>query len=111
MKKFLMAGLVSLALSAASFQTYAQDAALQRGAEKAKAICASCHEANGISKIPSFPKLAGQHQDYLREALLSYQRGSRKNVIMKGQAAALSKQDIDDLAAYYSHQPNGLSHE
>ncbi len=110
MKKFLMAGAVSLALSLTSFQIFAQDAALQRGAEKAKAVCASCHEANGISKIPSFPILAGQHQDYLREALLSYQNGNRKNIIMKGQAAALSKQDIDDLAAYYSKQSSGLSH-
>lgn len=71
------------------------------GKEKAKA-CAACHGENGVSQAPDFPKLAGQHQDYLVRALNDYKSGARKNAIMAGQVANLKREDIADLAAYYS---------
>ena len=71
------------------------------GREKAKA-CAVCHGENGVSQVPDFPKLAGQHQDYLVRALNDYKSGARKNAIMAGQVANLKREDIADLAAYYS---------
>ena len=73
------------------------------------ATCAACHGPDGNSKIPLYPKLAGQHEDYLRKALQDYQTGTRKNPIMKGIAAPLSEQDRADLAAYFASQPNGLA--
>ncbi len=51
---------------------------------------------------PDFPKLGGQHRDYLAKALRDYKSGQRKNPIMAGFAQALSKQDIENLAAYYA---------
>lgn len=76
-----------------------------RGAEKAKAVCAACHGAHGESVSPDFPKLAGEPQDYLEAVLHHYKGGvRRKNPIMMGMAAALSEQDIADLAAYFSSQ-------
>jgi cytochrome c553 len=48
--------------------------------------------------------LAGQHADYLVHALKAYKSGDRQNAIMNGQAAALSEQDMRDLAAYYAAQ-------
>ena len=46
-------------------------------AAAAKFNCAACHGANFNTPIdPSYPKLAGQHQDYLQEALIAYQRGA-----------------------------------
>lgn len=80
---------------------WAGDAAA--GKEKAK-VCAACHGENGISAVAAFPKLAGQHYDYLARALSDYKRGVRKNAIMAPQAANLSQRDIDDLAAYFSSQ-------
>lgn len=77
------------------------------GKEKAK-VCAACHGPDGNSAAPDFPRLAGQNQDYLVKALSDYKAGERKNAIMAPQAANLSKRDIDDLAAYFSHQ-TGLS--
>ncbi len=75
------------------------------GAKKAQEVCAACHgEAGAKPTTPDYPKLAGQHADYIRYALRSYQTGKRKNAIMAGMAAALSKQEIADLAAYYSSQ-------
>jgi cytochrome c553 len=76
----------------------------KEGKEKAKA-CAACHGEDGASAAPDFPKLAGQHQDYLAKALRDYKSGARKNAIMNPMAANLSKQDINDLAAYFSTLP------
>lgn len=74
-------------------------------AGKAKsAACAACHGATGVSEVPSFPVLAGQHRDYLYHALKDYKSGKRKNPIMAGQVANLSDADMADLAKYYSMQ-------
>ena len=77
------------------------------GKEKST-TCAACHGADGNSATPDFPRLAGQHADYLQRALLDYQLGNRKNPIMQGQVANLSRQDMSDLAAWFSSQ-SGLA--
>jgi cytochrome c553 len=80
------------------------------GKAKADAACAACHGADGVKAIdPSYPILAGQYPDYLARALTEYQKGTRKNPIMMGMAAALTKQEIADLAAYYSSLPSPLN--
>jgi cytochrome c553 len=66
--------------------------------------CAACHGADGNSASAEFPRLAGQHEDYLIRALKDYQSGARKNPIMAPLAANLTPRDIDDLAAYFSSQ-------
>ncbi|MBU3724253.1 MAG: cytochrome c [Burkholderiaceae bacterium] len=82
------------------------------GKEKATAICAACHGADGITAIdPSYPKLAGQYPDYLTRALSDYKSGARKNAIMAGMAAALSKEDIANIAAYYASLPSPLNNK
>jgi len=73
------------------------------------ATCAACHGADGNSTIPTNPKLAGQYESYLIQALSDYRSGSRKNAIMAGFATALSDQDIKDLAAYFSSQKSELA--
>lgn len=93
--------LVALAASLWSVGASAADAAA--GKEKS-AICAACHGADGNSPTPDFPRLAGQHPDYLLRALLDYKHGNRKNPIMQGQVANLSRQDMMDLAAWFSSQ-------
>lgn len=92
---------LSLAAICAFGQAHAADAA--RGKEKS-AACAACHGADGNSQAPDFPKIAGQHQDYLYRTLLDYKSQKRKNAIMQGQVANLSKQDLADLAAYFAGQ-------
>jgi cytochrome c553 len=74
-------------------------------AGKAKsATCAACHGNNGMSVNPTYPKLAGQHAQYIVKALKAYQAGVRGDPTMKAMAAPLSDADIDNLAAYYSGQ-------
>lgn len=95
-------GTMIFALAAA---VWSAGAAADAAAGKAKSVtCAACHGADGNSATGDFPRLAGQHPDYLLRALLDYKLGHRKNPIMQGQAANLSRQDMMDLAAWFSSQ-------
>ena len=91
---------------------------------KAKmAICATCHGANFSAPIdPSYPRLAGQHADYLRAALHSYSvdgnpHVGRSNVLMRGQvvqeaggkkSATFSNAEIKQVAAFLASLPGDL---
>ena len=57
-----------------------------------------------LSLQDDYPKLGGQHADYLVTALKAYRSGDREHAIMSGFAAGLSDQDIEDLAAWYGSQ-------
>ena len=94
----------------------AQAGDVERGKAKAAQVCASCHAVNGDwnkTLQPEYPKLAGQHYDYLVTALNAYKQGDksvigRKNAVMAPMAKGLSKQDIEDVAAFLSKQPGEL---
>jgi cytochrome c553 len=75
----------------------------EAGKEKSK-VCAACHGTDGNSTAPDFPRLAGQHYDYLLRALDEYKTGTRKNAIMMPMIEKLTKRDMEDLAAYFSHE-------
>jgi cytochrome c553 len=75
---------------------------------KAGQTCVACHGNDGIGILPEYPNLAGQHADYIEQALKAYRAGQRKNPIMGGMAAALTDADIKALAEYYSSQRPGL---
>lgn len=72
--------------------------------QKKSQTCVACHGPDGNSVAPDFPKIAGQHYDYLVKALRDYRSGARKNPLMAPVAAKLTQRDIEDLAAYYSSQ-------
>ena len=99
MKKLVLTALVFGLIGAGASQAGNPEA----GKEKSR-TCAACHGPDGNSATGDFPKLAGQHPDYILKALKDYKTGKRKNAIMAPQAASLSERDMDDLAAYYSHQ-------
>jgi cytochrome c553 len=69
---------------------------------KAATLCTSCHGQDGVAIAPMYPSLAGQHQDYLVRSLEEYQKGGRKNPVMKGLAAPLKPAEITEIAAYFS---------
>jgi len=69
--------------------------------------CISCHGADLKTPISAeYPKIAGQHKDYLLHAMLAYQANTnnqwvgRSNPIMVGQMAKFSRQELEDIAAY-----------
>ncbi len=103
MRKLLVFALAAC-LGAQAFA--AGDAA--SGKQKSQA-CAACHGPDGNSPTgPDFPRLAGQHYDYLLKALRDYKSGARKNPIMGGQVGSLNSQDMADIAAFYSRQKGSL---
>ena len=67
-------------------------------------VCVACHGNDGVGIASMYPSLAGQYDDYLRRALNEYRKGGRKNAVMANFASQLKDADIEQLAAYYSHQ-------
>jgi cytochrome c553 len=96
----------ALAVTLALNPAYAADAA--NGKVLADSHnCAACHGVGLNSPVsPEYPKLAGQHADYIYWALRQYQMGTgnphlgRNNPIMQAQVQSLSQSDMKDLAAY-----------
>lgn len=66
--------------------------------------CAACHESDGNSTNPEFPKLAGQHASYTLKQLEDFKQGRRQNAVMAGMVAPLSPEDMADLSAFYAAQ-------
>ena len=88
-------------LATCSLQSHAID--LEAGEKKAEA-CVACHGAGGNSVVPMFPVLAGQNARYLYLQLRDFKAGARNNAMMSPMAANLSKDDMQDLAAYFADQ-------
>lgn len=97
----------TLAMLAATSVFAGGDAAA--GATKAQQVCAACHGPTGDKPLtPEFPKIGGQHYDYLYYTLRAYKLGQRKNAIMAAQVQGLSDKELQDLAAYFSAQAGSL---
>ena len=68
------------------------------------AICAACHNADGNSINPLWPKLAGQHASYIAQQLKNFQSKTRNDPNMLPMVASLTEQDMLNLAAYFENQ-------
>lgn len=103
MSKRLIVALAGLV----SFTALAADAPLvgdpQAGAGKA-AVCAACHGLDGNSTTPQWPKLAGQHSDYVLRHTRLVRDGGREILEMMPFVQDLGDQDIADIAAYFATQ-------
>jgi cytochrome c553 len=111
MKHSMIRNLVLIAAAAiVAAPAFASDAAA--GAKKAGEVCAACHGPDGNKPIaPDYPKLGGQHYDYLVKTLKDYKSGARRNPIMAGQAQALTLREIEAVAAYYASRPSTLAYK
>lgn len=98
---------------AADKPTSAEKAAPKVDAAKgqlvASQICAACHNPDGNSAVAANPKLAGQHADYLYKQLTNFKAdggkpAERNNPIMGGMVAAITDQDMKNVAAFYASQ-------
>ena len=69
-----------------------------------KRVCAMCHGIDGNSKLPRYPKLAGQSASYISRQLSEFIVGNRKHPEMTPIAEALEAKDIDVVAEYFSQQ-------
>ena len=68
--------------------------------------CAGCHGDRGQG-MGAFPRIAGQHRDYLVKQLIVFQRTDQRpeGAVMKTVAHALTQQNIDDVADYLQALP------
>lgn len=95
--------LVACAALLACTGTQAHD--YDAGEKKAHDVCFACHGPEGSKPItPETPRLAGQYYDYLYHSLMAYRKGHRNNPMMSPMAKALSKDDVENLAWYFSKQ-------
>ncbi|QRX84551.1 cytochrome c [Glaciimonas sp. PAMC28666] len=95
------AHIIFAVLTTLSFQSHAVD--IEAGKKKAEA-CMACHGVGGNSTMPLIPVLAGQNARYLYLELRDFKEGARVNPMMSPMAANLSKEDMQDLAAYFAAQ-------
>lgn len=75
--------------------------------QKKAFTCMGCHGVPSYNNAyPTYhvPKLGGQHADYIVSALQAYKDGQRNHKTMTAQAASLSEQDMQDIAAFFSQQ-------
>jgi len=103
--------LLSLALVLASASQAAEEKAADagKGQQTAAQICVGCHGPDGNSPASANPKLAGQHAPYLYKQLANFKAADGKaaervNPIMGGMVAALSDDDMRNVAAWYASQ-------
>jgi cytochrome c553 len=89
------ASLIGLALSATS-------AVRADGIEDKAAICSACHGPDGKPVDASIPVIWGQNEGYIYLQLRDFKSGARESPVMSQIAASLEKQDMQDLAAYFS---------
>ena len=82
---------------------------LAKAKSVAETVCVACHGADGNSPTSANPNLAGQGADYLFKQLIEFKAAEdkppiRNNPIMAGMTAALTIEDMKNLALYFSQQ-------
>jgi cytochrome c553 len=101
MSRKLISGAVAAAavLAACTTPLYAQSV------EEKTQVCAGCHGADGKPVDNTIPTIWGQQAGYLYIELRDFKRGDRKSDIMQPIASSLERQDMLDIADYFSKKP------
>jgi cytochrome c553 len=109
MTRSLLLAALSATLILGASAAYAQSNKNLKGDKKAGRTfvytCAGCHGVPDYqNEYPTYhvPRLAGQNEQYIVDALHEYKTGQRKHPTMDAQAEAMSDQDIANIAAYLS---------
>ena len=72
------------------------------------ATCVACHGQDGNSMVGLWPSLAGQNANYLVRQLQHIKSGKRSIAVMAGLLDNFSKEDLDDIAAFYASKNNTI---
>lgn len=101
--------LLSLLLVAGGLHAQDQTPDLAKAKQTAEGICAGCHGADGNSAVPTNPKLADQHEEYLYKQLREFKSWDgkpavRDNPVMGAMVAGLEDADMKALAVHFSSQ-------
>lgn len=84
---------------------YANAADIAEGKTLGESNCARCHGAEGVSKTPGIPHIAGQRAAYLYAELVAYKSGQRSNQAMASVVRFLSDEALVKVSAYFSSLP------
>ena len=102
----VVASLLLVASASMAFAEEAKPAAkkadLAKGQATSTNVCAACHTSDGSRGSPANPIIQGQHPEYLVKQLGEFKSGQRASPIMQGMAAALTEDDIRNVAAFYA---------
>jgi cytochrome c553 len=96
---------IGLNLCVGSARAQASAPASGQGIEEKTQVCAGCHGTDGKPGDKSIPVIWGQQQGYLYIQLRDFKRGDRKSDIMQPIASSLERQDMMDIAEYFSQKP------
>ena len=96
--KFKKSGLAAALLCSISLAFAADDAKTE---DLVAGRCALCHGLQGEAASPVFPRLAGQHSEYIAKQLSEFKSGKRKSETMKPQAEDLTPEEMKLLGAYF----------
>ena len=100
--KFLTPSATALALSLLAVAGSAQAQADEARAKKiAGGSCFLCHGMNGESTSEVFPRLAGQHAEYIAKQLGAFKSGARKSTAMAEMVSKLTPDEMLALGKYY----------
>lgn len=80
---------------------------LARAEEIVSGRCFLCHGLEGESASPVFPRLAGQHSEYIAKQLADFKSGKRKSDTMKPQAEELTPAEMKSLGAFFEAKNAG----
>ena len=107
-----LANVLCIAMLAGTVTAYADkpdEATQNAAAKKAVELCSACHGPGGNSISPTFPRLAGQREEYLENQLKAFKAQKRgepdAHDFMWGIAASLDDKMIAGLAHYYASLP------
>ncbi len=95
---------IMILLAASTFlliSTNIKAADIEAGKTKSQ-TCIACHGVEGVSSNSLWPNLKGQQKGYLAKQIKAFKSGSRKDPLMSSMVTALTGDDIENLAAYYS---------
>ena len=77
----------------------------RKSIEEKTQVCAGCHGADGKPIDKTIPTIWGQQAGYIYIELRDFKRGDRKSDIMQPIVASLERQDMLDIAEYFSKKP------
>ena len=100
LKSFNLSTYITILLTIAS--TVNVNAGVAEKGKSKSELCSGCHGSDGVGLSSEFPNIAGQKEAYLLKQLKAFKNNTRKDPTMNAMVAALSEEDMGDLAAYYS---------
>jgi cytochrome c553 len=70
-------------------------------AERSVPACAGCHAPNGSGMPAQYPRVGGQHGDYVEAQMVAFRSGARaNNPVMNGVAAKMNDKEIKAVSDY-----------